>query len=58
MGNPEPVDALPSENSTEVEQQDTKKETFLQVIHGEIIQDRKSVFQGHLAQVHSVEETK
>ncbi|EFA00826.2 Protein IMPACT-B-like Protein [Tribolium castaneum] len=42
----------------EVEEKQVRKETFLQVIHGDIIQDRKSVFQGHMARVHSLEETR
>ncbi|XP_044269640.1 protein IMPACT-A-like [Tribolium madens] len=55
----EVANASQPEDLNEVEEkQEIRKETVLEVIHGDIIQDRKSVFQGHLARVHSLHETK
>lgn len=35
-----------------------KKEINFKVTHGDVIQDRKSVFQGHAAKVHSQQDAK
>jgi hypothetical protein len=57
---------LPDIDNTEIEadenvdevKSEPKTEIYLQVTHGNIIQDRKSTFQGHVSQVKSLEDTK
>jgi hypothetical protein len=57
---------LPDIDNTEIEadenvgevKSEPKTEIYLQVTHGNTIQDRKSTFQGHVSQVKSLEDTK
>ena len=56
---PEPEEELPLlEEEINIAAVDSFEFEIPEITHGEIITDRKSVFQGHAASVHSVEQVR